>query len=186
MTMFAPIYYPYLALIDSCMHMHFLNRVGWLVFWDKFWISGWLVFWDGGGTFFCENPNPTEVPLETNSCPCWIREQSESSLFYPSFPVYTILTCDSWRRGYCSLLYLYGLCLFNCLFSLSILLSNGGMISTVPFLLMGKILIILSSHSSNVVCQHEKPSWLLLLYQFTLSCSLLGYGYSSLALGLLF
>jgi len=28
MTMFAPIYYPYLALIDSCMHMHFLNRIG--------------------------------------------------------------------------------------------------------------------------------------------------------------
>jgi len=29
MTMFAPIYYPYLALIDFCMHMHFLNRVRW-------------------------------------------------------------------------------------------------------------------------------------------------------------
>jgi len=27
MTMFAPIYYPYLALIDSYMRMHFLNRV---------------------------------------------------------------------------------------------------------------------------------------------------------------
>ena len=48
MIMFAPIYYPYLALIHSCMHMHFLNKVGWFVFWDKFWISGWLVFWDGG------------------------------------------------------------------------------------------------------------------------------------------
>ena len=44
MTMFAPIYYPYLALIDPCMHMHFLNRVGWLLFWDKFWILEWLVF----------------------------------------------------------------------------------------------------------------------------------------------
>ena len=43
-----PVDYPYLALIDSCMHMHFLIRVGWLVFWDKFWIPGWLVFWDGG------------------------------------------------------------------------------------------------------------------------------------------
>jgi len=120
----------------------------------------------------------TPVPAESEN-------SQNPHFFYPSFPVYTILTCDSWRRGYCSLLYLYGLCLFNCLFSLSILLSNGGMISTVPFLLMGKILIILSSHSSNVVCQHEKPSWLLLLYQFTLSCSLLGYGYSSLALWLL-
>ena len=27
MTMFAPIYYPYLVLIDSYMCMHFLNRV---------------------------------------------------------------------------------------------------------------------------------------------------------------
>ena len=27
MTMFAPIYYPYLALTDSCMHKHFLNRL---------------------------------------------------------------------------------------------------------------------------------------------------------------
>ena len=26
--MFAPIYYPYLALIDSYMHIYFLNRVG--------------------------------------------------------------------------------------------------------------------------------------------------------------
>ena len=34
MTMFAPIYYLYLAVIDSYMHMHFLNRVEWLVFWD--------------------------------------------------------------------------------------------------------------------------------------------------------
>jgi len=25
MIIFAPIYYSYLALIDSCMHMHFLN-----------------------------------------------------------------------------------------------------------------------------------------------------------------
>jgi len=36
MTMFAPIYYPYLALIDSCTHMHFLNRVEMTCFWDKF------------------------------------------------------------------------------------------------------------------------------------------------------
>ena len=28
MTMFAPIYYSYLALIDSYMHIYFLNRVG--------------------------------------------------------------------------------------------------------------------------------------------------------------
>ena len=27
MTMFAPIYYPYLALIDLYMHMNFLNMV---------------------------------------------------------------------------------------------------------------------------------------------------------------
>ena len=45
--MFALIYYSYLTLIDSCMHIHFLNRVGWLIFWDKFWILEWL-FWDGG------------------------------------------------------------------------------------------------------------------------------------------
>jgi len=32
MTMFIPIYYPYLTLIDFCMHMHFLNRIRWLVF----------------------------------------------------------------------------------------------------------------------------------------------------------
>jgi len=32
MTMIAPIYYPYLAAIDSYMHMHFLNRVKWLIF----------------------------------------------------------------------------------------------------------------------------------------------------------
>ena len=38
MTMFAPIYYPYLALIDSYMRMHFLNRIRWHVFWDKIWI----------------------------------------------------------------------------------------------------------------------------------------------------
>ena len=50
MTMFAPIYFPYLALIDSCMHMHFLNRVRWLVFWDKFWILEWLIFWDWGSS----------------------------------------------------------------------------------------------------------------------------------------
>ena len=51
MTTFVPIYYPYLALIDSCMHIYFLNRLGWLVFWDKFWISRWLVFWDGGSIY---------------------------------------------------------------------------------------------------------------------------------------
>jgi len=51
MTMFAPIYFPYLALIDSHMHMHFPNSVGWLVFWDKIWILEWLVFWDGGSIF---------------------------------------------------------------------------------------------------------------------------------------
>ena len=44
MTIFAHIYYSYLALINSCMHMHFLNRVRWLIFWDKFWIPEWLFF----------------------------------------------------------------------------------------------------------------------------------------------
>ena len=48
MIMFAPKYYLYLALIDFYMHIHFLNRVEWLVFFNKFWIPGWLVFWDGG------------------------------------------------------------------------------------------------------------------------------------------
>ena len=48
MTMFTPICYPYLVVIDSYMHMHFLNKVKWHVFGDKFWIPEWLVFWDGG------------------------------------------------------------------------------------------------------------------------------------------
>jgi len=48
--MFTPIYYLYLAVIDSYMHMHFLNRVKWLFFGDKFWILECLVFWDGGST----------------------------------------------------------------------------------------------------------------------------------------
>ena len=30
------------------MHMHFLNMVRWLVFWDKFWILEWHVLWNGG------------------------------------------------------------------------------------------------------------------------------------------
>jgi hypothetical protein len=47
MTMFASIYFLYLTLIDSCMHMYFLNRVRDLFFFDKFWILEW--FWDGGG-----------------------------------------------------------------------------------------------------------------------------------------
>ena len=42
--MFTPIYYPYLILIDSCMHIHFLNKIRWLVFWNRFWILGWLIF----------------------------------------------------------------------------------------------------------------------------------------------
>jgi len=40
MTIFTPIYYQKLALIDSCMHMHFLNTY----FLDKFWILEQLVF----------------------------------------------------------------------------------------------------------------------------------------------
>ena len=73
--MFAPIYYPYLALIDSCMRMHFLNRVGWLVFGDNFWILGWLVFWDGG------SKREKDVLLhhilwsrETHVTICWISK----------------------------------------------------------------------------------------------------------------
>ena len=75
MTMFVPIYYPYLALIDSCMRMHFLNRVGWLVFGDNFWILGWLVFWDGG------SKREKDVLLhhilwsrETHVTICWISK----------------------------------------------------------------------------------------------------------------
>ena len=34
--MFVTIYYPYLALIDSCIHMHFLNRVSDLFFGTSF------------------------------------------------------------------------------------------------------------------------------------------------------
>ena len=41
--MFTLVYYSYLTLINSCMHMHFLNRVIWL-FWGKFWILGWFFF----------------------------------------------------------------------------------------------------------------------------------------------
>ena len=70
MTMFAPIYYPYLAISDSCMRMHFLNRVGWLVFWDKFWILGWLVFWNEGSTQSTGGNHPGSVnivPVVKNS-----------------------------------------------------------------------------------------------------------------------
>jgi len=51
MTMFAPIYYP-LASIDFCMRMHFLNRVRWLVFWDKFLNPRMTFFLDGGSTWW--------------------------------------------------------------------------------------------------------------------------------------
>ena len=32
MTIFVSIYYPYLTLINPCMHMYFLNRIEWLIF----------------------------------------------------------------------------------------------------------------------------------------------------------
>ena len=47
MTIFASIYYPYLIIINSCMHMYFLNKVGWFIFLDKFWILAWYFRTEG-------------------------------------------------------------------------------------------------------------------------------------------
>ena len=46
--MFAPIYYPYLAVIDSYVHMHFLNRVSDLFF-GKFFESYNNLFFETEG-----------------------------------------------------------------------------------------------------------------------------------------
>ena len=70
MTMFAPIYYPYLTISDSCMRMNFLIEQDDLFFRTNFESYGDLFFWNEGSTLSTGGNQPGSVnivPVVKNS-----------------------------------------------------------------------------------------------------------------------
>ena len=70
MTTFAPIYYPYLAISDSCMRMNFLIEQDDLFFRTNFESYGDLFFWNEGSTLSTGGNQPGSVnivPVVKNS-----------------------------------------------------------------------------------------------------------------------
>ena len=93
MLIFISICYQYLIVIDSYMHMHFLNRVKWLAFWDKFWITEWLVFFYGGSMYLGLLPNGSYYGLINRKI--WIHTKRNIRTSILNLPFHSAISTGS-------------------------------------------------------------------------------------------